>query len=79
MTRTVHRTGRAIKRDMNLALDHVLPDKAETALRLHLSASPEDAALWDRMQAVDNLLRSEPMEEAPPDFASKVMAAVAAE
>ncbi len=35
--------------------------------------------MWDRMQAVDNLLRSEPVEEAPPDFASKVMAAVAAE
>ncbi len=79
MTRNVHHTTRATKRDMNLALDHALPDKADAALRLHLRASPGDAALWDQMQAVDNLLRSEPMEEAPPDFAGKVMAAVAAE
>ncbi len=79
MTRNVHHTARAVKRDMNLALDHALPDKAEAALRVHLRGSPEDAALWDRMQAVDNLLRSESMAEAPPDFASRVMAAVAAQ
>ncbi len=79
MTRNVHRTRRAIQRDMNLALDHALPDKADAALRLHLRASPADAALWDRMQAVDSLLRSEPMEEAPPDFSSKVMATLTAE
>ncbi len=69
---------RDIKRDMNLALDHLLPDTDQAALDAHVSASPEDAALWNRMQMVDRLLASEPMMEASPDFASRVMLAVAA-
>ena len=78
MIHDTRHTKRNIKRDMNLALDHVLSEKAEAALHAHLSTSPSDVALWDRLQAVDGLLRSEPMVQAPPDFASKVMASIAA-
>jgi anti-sigma factor RsiW len=78
MTHNAHRTERSIRRDMNLALDHALPDSAEAALHAHLSSAPGDAALWERLRAVDGLLRSEPMVQAPPDFASKVMASIAA-
>ncbi len=68
---------RDLKRDMNLALDHLLPDTDQAALDARVAASPEDAALWTRMQMVDHMLTSEPMIEAPLDFASKVMVAVA--
>jgi hypothetical protein len=78
MIHHTHHTKRNIRRDMNLALDHALSAQAETALRAHLSATSGDAALWDRLQAVDRLLGSEPMVQAPPDFASKVMASIAA-
>jgi anti-sigma factor RsiW len=78
MTHDTRHTKRNIKRDMNLALDHALSDKAEAVLRAHLPTAPGDAALWDSLQAVDNLLKGEPMVQAPPDFASKVMASIAA-
>ncbi len=78
MIHDTRHTKRNITRDMNLALDHVLSDRAEEALHAHLSTAPSDVALWDRLQAVDGLLRSEPMLQAPPDFASKVMASIAA-
>jgi anti-sigma factor RsiW len=69
---------RDIKRDMNLALDHVLPDADRAALDTHIAGSPEDAALWTRLKTVDHLLGGEPILQAPPDFASKVMVAIAA-
>jgi anti-sigma factor RsiW len=78
MIHDTHHAKHNIKRDMNLALDHALPDQAEAAFHVHLSTTPGDAALWDRLQAVDGLLKSEPMVQAPPDFASKVMASIAA-
>jgi hypothetical protein len=73
-----HVVKRDIKREMNLALDHELVDEARSALDTHLSSSAQDAALWDRMQTVDHLLSAEPLVEAPSDFASKVMAFIAA-
>jgi anti-sigma factor RsiW len=78
MIHDTRHTKRNIARDMNLALDHTLSDKAEAALHAHLSTAPGDAALWDRLQAVDGLLGNEPMVQAPPDFASKVMASITA-
>jgi hypothetical protein len=72
-------TQRNIERDMNLALDDALPETAEAALKAHLAGSPRDAALFNRMRDVDNLFANASMVQAPPDFAAKVMAAIAAQ
>jgi hypothetical protein len=69
---------RDLKRKMNLALDHLLPDADQAAFDARVASSPEDAALWTHMQTVDRLLTAEPMVKAPLDFASKVMATIAA-
>lgn len=70
--------GRAVKRDMNLALDHLLPESEQAALEAHLAESARDASLWRAMRTVDDLFDNASEIHAPPDFASKVMAAVAA-
>jgi hypothetical protein len=67
-----------IKRDMNLALDHSLPEASKAALEARIAKSPQDAVLWDRMQMVDGLLGGAPVAEAPFNFADKVMASIAA-
>src|SRR5438046_5351153 len=72
-------TQKNLKHDMNLALDHLLPDSDAFEARMSaLPASSREALLWDRMQMVDALLRGDSDLEAPPDFASKVMASIAA-
>lgn len=70
-------TQRNIERDMNLALDDALPETAQAALKAHLAGSPRDAALFNRMRDVDKLFANASMVQAPPDFASKVMMAIA--
>ncbi len=70
--------GRMIKRDMNLALDHLLPESEQAALDAHLAQSSGDASLWRAMHTVNDLFTGAPEIQAPPDFASKVMAAIAA-
>jgi hypothetical protein len=72
-------TQRDIERDMNLALDDALPETAEAALKAHLAGSPRDAALFNRMRDVDKLFAGASMVQAPPDFAGKVIAAIAAQ
>lgn len=75
----IHRNGHTnLKREMNLALDNELSETAQTAFGAELARSPHDTHLWENMQAIDRLLSSEPMVEAPLDFASKVMASIAA-
>jgi hypothetical protein len=63
---------------MNLALDNALPEKAQAVFRSELAQSPSDAHLWENMKTIDRLFSSEPMVEAPLDFASKMMASIAA-
>lgn len=69
---------RNIKHEMNLALDHMLTDEQEKVFEIRVTASPSDSLRWDRMQMVDSLFRNEPMLDAPIDFASKLMASIAA-
>ncbi len=71
-------TPRDVKREMNLALDHSLPDSSQAALEAHLAKSPPDAMFWDNLQRVDALFSGAPMAEAPLNFADKVMASIAA-
>jgi hypothetical protein len=63
---------------MNLALDNALPEKAQALFRSELAQSPQEARLWENMKTIDRLFSGEPMVEAPVDFASKVMASIAA-
>jgi hypothetical protein len=62
-------------RQMNMALDDSLSDSERATLDVQLNH--DDAMLWDNMQRVDRLLSTEPMIEAPFDFAAKVMASIA--
>jgi ABC-type multidrug transport system fused ATPase/permease subunit len=74
-----HRNRHAnLKREMNLALDNALPEKAQAVFRSELAQSPHEAHLWENMKTIDRLFSAEPMVEAPLDFASKVMASIAA-
>src|SRR5258707_5786450 len=64
---------------MNLALDNSLSDTDRTKFEQHLAVSPYDRMVWEGMQSVDRLLRSERGDmQAPPDFAMRVMASIAA-
>lgn len=74
-----YQTKRNIEQDINLALDDALSEPEQAALRVHLAGAPDDAAVFNRMRAVDNLFSSAGMCQAPVDFASKVMAAIAAQ
>src|SRR5258708_21001188 len=68
-----------VRRDMNLALDNSLSDTDRTKFEQHLAVSPYDRMVWEGMQSVDRLLRSERGDmQAPPDFAMRVMASIAA-
>jgi hypothetical protein len=72
-------TQKNLKHDMNLALDHLLPDSDAFEARMSaLPTSSREALLWDRMQMVDALLRNDSEIAAPPDFASRVIASIAA-
>ena len=66
------------KRNMNLALDRLLSDVEQDNLDAHIEAAPGDAIFWDRLQAVDGMLRNAPTLEAPPDFCDRFMIALAA-
>jgi hypothetical protein len=63
---------------MNLALDNLLSDTERRELDQHLIESPSDRLLWEGMQTLDLMLSNERVMPAPPDFASKVMASIAA-
>jgi hypothetical protein len=65
------------QRDMNLALDNQLDNSARAAFEDHLRESMTDSDMWERIQRVDHLLRSEPMLEAPPDMMGNIMNLVA--
>ena len=66
------------KHNMNLALDRLLSDVEQDNLNAHVEAAPGDAIFWDRLQAVDGMLRNAPTLEAPPDFCDRLMIALAA-
>ena len=70
---------RSIEHAMNMALDDTLPETAEAELKAHFANSPGDAALFNRMREVDNLLASASAVQAPPQLASRIMAAIAAQ
>jgi hypothetical protein len=77
MTHNKKHFPREFQRAVNLALDSKLDDHARRQINKRLSESPE-RVVWDQMQNVDRLLESEPALQAPPDFALKVMGAIAA-
>lgn len=66
------------KRNMNLRLDRVLPEDEREQLDQHLVSAPGDAIFWDRLQAVDGMLRNAPRLEAPPDLCDRIMLSIAA-
>lgn len=59
---------------MQEALDEALPPDSLRELRARLESSPEDAAQYERLQRIDRLLRSAPMERAPATLAVGIMA-----
>jgi hypothetical protein len=61
---------------MNLSLDGELIDTARHSLRTYLTASPQEARLFEGLKNVDWMLSTAPMQQAPTDFASKVMASI---
>lgn len=65
------------RKDMNLALDGKLVETSRHSLKAYLAATPQEAALYDNMQNVDWMLNNAPTVQAPTDFASKFMAALA--
>src|SRR5258708_9722285 len=68
-----------VRRDMNLALDNSLSDTDRTKFEQYLAVCPYDRMVWEGMQRVDRLLRSERGDmQASPDFAMRVMASIAA-
>lgn len=78
MTQNKRLSHEDVRRDMNLALDNMLGDAARTQLDEHLASSPSDLMQWERLQRVDLMLSNERDVFAPPDFAAKVMASIAA-
>jgi hypothetical protein len=62
---------------MQEALDEALPPDKLHELRARLEASPEDAAQYERLQRIDRLLRSAPLERAPAALAVGIMARLA--
>jgi hypothetical protein len=61
---------------INRALDGEIDAAEHAVLTDILDSSPADAALWERMRAVDHTLRQAPMVKPPIDFAAQVMAQV---
>jgi anti-sigma factor RsiW len=55
------------------ALDGELPAAAEAELQAHLRARPDLAAEWERMRAVDLLLRQAPLLAPPPGFVQRTV------
>ena len=64
---------------MNRALDDDIEPETWQAVLAHLDSAPSDAAMWNRMQDVDRLLRREPMAAPPPQFTARVMTLMFAE
>ncbi|NDJ76761.1 MAG: hypothetical protein GYB65_10925 [Chloroflexi bacterium] len=65
------------QRYMNNALDRDLSEPEWEALQAHLAESEEDAAQWEQLQDVDEVLSTTPQVDPPPGFAKRVMAAIA--
>src|SRR5262245_60048060 len=65
------------KRNMNLALDRLLSDDEQENLEAHIEAAPGEALIWDRLQAIDGMLRNAPVLQAPPDFCDRFMLVLA--
>lgn len=78
MTQNKRLSHEDVRRDMNLALDNSLSDTARTRLEQHLATSPYEHMVWEGMQTVDRLLKTERDILAPPDFAARVMVSIAA-
>lgn len=78
MTQNKRLSSKDVRLDMNLALDNLLSDTERRELDQYLAESPSDHLLWKGMQSLDLMLSNERAMPAPPDFASKVMASIAA-
>lgn len=67
-----------VRHEINMALDNALSMSDEAALSQHLASSHQDADLYNGMKTVDRLFASEPLLQAPPNFAANLMASIAA-
>ncbi|WP_119072434.1 hypothetical protein [Aggregatilinea lenta] len=61
---------------MNQALDQALPEEEVERLREQLAASSGNSEQWQRMQQVDQLMRTTPLVRPSQGFAARVMAAI---
>lgn len=61
---------------LNRALDEPMIGPTLAEFQARLERNPDEQALFERLQAVDDLLRQPPMAVAPPDFAHRVMASI---
>lgn len=61
---------------MHLLLDDLLDDQETQLLKQDLLNDPEQADQWDRLVAVDTMLKNTPLVAPPVDFTAMVMARV---
>ena len=69
---------RDLQRQMNEALDGMLPEDEVSRLQARLEQLDAEGEQWERLRKTDELLQTTPMVSPPRGFADRVMAAILA-